>query len=68
MSTIKINLIAVTALAILTAQRIPMANAFTPHPASGGVIRLHNDHSGQLEAYRSAPAAPLSTRFGHLRP
>src|SRR5262249_27382678 len=52
MRTIKTNLIAVTALAILTAQRVPMANEFALHPASGGVIRLHNDHGGQLEAYR----------------
>ena len=48
MSTIKRNLIAVTAFAILTAQRTPMANEFALHPASGGVIRLHNDHGGLL--------------------
>src|SRR5215468_11737672 len=52
MSTLKINLIAVMALAILTAQCTPMADGFTLHPASGGVIRLHNDHGGLLTAYR----------------
>jgi len=52
MGTLKTNLIAVTALAIWTAQCIPMANGSTLYPASGGVIRLHNDPGGQLEAYR----------------
>jgi hypothetical protein len=52
MSTIKTNLIAVTALAILTAQCVPMANEFTLLPASGGVIRLANDHGGLIRAYR----------------
>jgi hypothetical protein len=52
MSIIKTNLIAVTALASLSTQCIQMANGFTLHPASGGVIRLHNDHGGLLRAYR----------------
>src|SRR5215475_7846008 len=52
MSTIKTNLIAVTALAILTAQCVPMANEFTLLPASDGVIRLHNDPGGLITAYR----------------
>jgi hypothetical protein len=52
MSTIKTNLIAVAALAILTAQCIPMENGFTLHPASGGVIRLNNDPGGLITAYR----------------
>ena len=52
MSTIKTKLIAVAALAILTAPCIPMASGFTLHPASGGVIRLHNDRGGLLKTYR----------------
>jgi hypothetical protein len=51
MSAIKINLISVIALAILTAQCMPMAGGFTGYPASGGVIRLHDDHGGLMTAY-----------------
>lgn len=51
MNTIKINLIAVVVLAILTAQCVPMEDGFTLHPASGGVIRLHNDFGGLLRVY-----------------
>jgi hypothetical protein len=52
MSTIKTNLIAVAALAILTAQCVPMANEFTMLPATDGVIRLANDPGGLIRAYR----------------
>lgn len=52
MSTIKPNLIAVTAIAILTGQCTSMANGVTLHPASGGVIRLHNDPGGLIRTYR----------------
>jgi hypothetical protein len=51
MSTIKINLVAVVALGILTAQCMPMADGFTLNPASGRVIRLHNDFGGLITAY-----------------
>jgi hypothetical protein len=52
MSTIKTNLIAVAALAMLTAGCVPMANEFTLLPATDGVIRLANDHGGLIRAYR----------------
>ena len=52
MSTIKRNLIAVPAIAILTAQCVTMENGFNLHPASDGVIRLHNDQGGLIRAYR----------------
>jgi len=52
MSTIKTNLIAVTALTMLTAQCTSMVNGITLHPASGGVVRLHNDPGGLIRAYR----------------
>ena len=52
MGTLKINLIAITAIAILTAPCVSMANEFALYPASGGVIRLHNDPGGLITAYR----------------
>ena len=52
MSTIKTNLIAVAAIAILTAPYISMANESALYPPSGGVIRLHNDPGGLITAYR----------------
>jgi hypothetical protein len=51
-STITTNLIAVTALAMLTAQCIPMANEITLQPAIGGVLRLADDRGGSIGAYR----------------
>ena len=51
MSTIKINLIAVVALATITAHCTPMTDWSTLHPASGGVMRLHDDRGGLMTAY-----------------
>ena len=51
MSTIKINLIAVVALAISTAQCVPIEDGLILHPATGAVIRLHNDFGGRLSEY-----------------
>jgi hypothetical protein len=51
MSTIKTNLNAVMAIAVLTVQCTSMANGATLYPASGGVIRLHNDPGGLISAY-----------------
>jgi hypothetical protein len=52
MSRIKTNLIAVAAIAILTAPCISTANESALYPPSGGVIRLHNDSGGLITAYR----------------
>jgi hypothetical protein len=52
MSAAETNLIAVAALAMLTAGCVPMANEYTLLPATDGVIRLANDHGGLIRAYR----------------
>jgi hypothetical protein len=52
-ATTKTNLIAVSALAILTAQCVTRSNEITLRPAIDGVLRLANDPGGLLAAYEN---------------